>query len=166
MSLSKEFYKMHGTELREFFRKAQIYGYGNPEAKVETTEDGGSIIRYDEGRWSYKDTWYGGEPYSGITVIYLNGKPCWSMVYWGRVMPIPHLDQKLVLNCLAEALQHPIAERPWRGPVKFTASNGMLYRNRAQGGIRRFYGNESIVKPSTKEVLYEAHYRGGIINTD
>lgn len=166
MSQSKAFYKEHGEELKAFFRRAQIYGYGNPKATVEKAEDGASVIRYQEGDWSYKDTWYGGEPYSGMSVISLNGKPCWSMVYWGRIMPIPNLNQQPVLNCLTEALQKSPPDRPWRGPTKYTAADGKHYRNSSNGGIRRFSGTERITSANSRDILYEAHYMGGIINTD
>lgn len=176
-SKSKIFYKEHGEALRRFFQKAQLSGYGNPETKVEQTEDGGSIIRFEDGEWLCIDRWYGGEPYSGITTIYLNGTPCWAMVYWGRVMPIPYKSHEPTLVCLAEALRRSDIQHPWRGPNKFTASNDLRYRNRWQGGIRRFSGEEFILSPKDTERpawkrstgderLYEAYYRGGIINTD
>lgn len=168
MSGSKAFTKEHGLELRQFFQKCQKLGYGNPDTEFNTEKDGSTTFVYREGPWRYSDLWYGGEPFSGISTIWYDGVVCWSMVYWGRVMAIPNLDKGPVLTCLAEALNKSHLEHPWRGPVKFRASNGLAYRNRYDGSIRRFSGIETIIKnnKSEGELLYQCHYRGGVVNKD
>lgn len=158
---SRKYAKEHGEELRKFLAKAQIHGYG--EAEPAKTEDGGSVIEFQDGIWRSKDIYYGGEPFSGMLTVFREEKPCFSMVYWGRVFP--NADQKEVLACLAEALQHPRRDYPWRGPAKFRAKNGLRYHNASTGSVRKFSGDEKIwPDDSNLEMLYEAHYFGGLID--
>ncbi len=54
-------------------------------------------------------------------------------------------------------------DHPWRGPNGFVAENGLRYTNIWHGNIEKFYGQEKI--GDTKDNwLYEADYRGGIVN--
>lgn len=160
---SRRFNAEHGDELAKFFAEAQIQ-YASGTVTPMVMGDGGSLLEYADGSWSYSDTWYGGEPYSGMTVISYNGVACFSMVYWGRIMPYADLDE--TTHGLMEALQHPHPKHPWRGPCEYVIQNGMHYTNEWSGSTRRFSGIERIVSADGKETLYEASYMGGIINMD
>ena len=162
MGSVKKFARDYGAELREFFAQAQIHGYG--ELEPVRTADGGFMLTYESGIWKSVDLWYGGEPYSGMMTIFREGRACFSMSYRGQIFPAV-ADQKDVLACLAEALQHPRPEHPWRGPKKFHAENGMFYRNTMSGSVKEFSGQEVIMVSATSTTkLYEANYWGGIIN--
>lgn len=162
---SRQFYAAHGKELSEFFMEAQR-AYASGAIKPQIKADGSSCIEYADDGWHYVDLWYGGEPYSGMTVILYQGVACWSMVYWGRIMPYAG-DKKAVLAALMEALsRNTNREQPWRGPHKYTASDGMRYKNTWKGGMRCFSGTEIITDRTLKETLYTATYMGGIINKD
>lgn len=165
---SRAFANGHGAELRKFLCEAQIHGYG--AVMPDETPDGGKKIEYvsKDGLWRSVDIWYGGEPYSGMTTVWRKENnvfvPCFNMAYWGRVMPFA--DGKQVLATLAEALQHPELEQPWRGPQRMRSETGLRYRNSRKGGVKKFSGREIISKPGNSQVLYEGVYIGGIINKD
>ena len=163
---SQKFYNKHDDQMREFFAKAQRE-YASGAAKPQVGEDGSSRIVLCDGLWRYVDLWYGGEPYSGMTTLFYEEVACWSMVYWGRIMPYAE-DKQLVLAALMDALQHNHnPDQPFRGPRKMITSTGLRYINAAIGGLRCFSGTERIVGHRRKdEVLYYASYTGGVVNKD
>lgn len=173
---SRIFAQEHGAELQEFFREAQIayasgsvlpMPIGDSGQRVLYTRkvDGASAGLFTCDPWEYEGDWYGGEPHSGLIVVRFEGVECFSMVYWGRVMPYAE-DKARVMAALMDALRHPVPAMPWRGPRKFLASNGLKYINQPSGSVRKFDGHEEIVSVSRKQVLYSADYIGGIINQD
>lgn len=166
--LKSNFVAKHGTELQEFFHEAALHGYGSNRKKngrAESSEvlhaNGSTQICYQRDGWMYVDTYFGGEPFSGITIVYHHGIACLSMVYWGKVLP--HANQEAVYDCLRPALMASRPEHPWRGPNHFDAANGLSYTNLWHGTIEKFYGQEKI-GDSLDNWLYEADYRGGVIN--
>lgn len=161
---SRKFAAVYGAELQEFFAEAQMK-YASDELRPYGDHPDEYIVEYVREPWTYIDRWCGGEPYMGMTTIYGEGVPCFGMVYFGRVMVSYAKSQEAVLKCLMEALQKVNPNCPWCGPRKFTASNGLCYRNEWKGSVRKFEGTE-IIMGSSKEPLYSATYRGGIINKD
>lgn len=161
---SRIFAHEYGDELKDFFLSAQT-AYASGEIQPQMTADGGHHIAYGSGHWYYDDLWYGGEPYSGITRIYHKAEICFTMNYFGRIMPYANRDE--VMTSLMEALCHARPKLPWRGPHKFVAQNGMRYSNKLlRGELRHFFGEETILSARRNEKLYEMHYIGGIVNKD
>lgn len=159
--LRPDFVTKHSAELQQFFYNAQINGYGNPMATIFKGRDGGTTIEYVEGPWCSEDTYYGGEPYSGMMVITRCQIVCFTMIYWGKVLPEANIEE--VYKCLQAALMAVNPLHPWRGPNQFTADNGLRYTNIWHGDINKFYGQEKI-GDSHDNWLYECDYRGGIVN--
>lgn len=171
--LPSDFVAKHGTELQRFFYEASLHGYGssapnfterpNDEVASRTIEgeDGSTKIIYESGEWRYSDKYFGGEPFSGMTVIRYRGIACFTMIYWGKVLP--KVDKEKVYACLQPALMATKLEHPWRGPNQFVAQNGLLYTNIWHGNVEKFYGQEKI-GDADDNWLYEADYRGGIVN--
>ncbi len=160
---SHQFAGQYGQQICDFLGEAQIK-YASGEIRPATTEGGSSMIVYENGIWRYSDVWHGGEPYGGITTIARDGVDCFTMVYFGRVMP--YAEKELVLQDLMEALQHPNPAAPWRGPHECVTTHGLRYYNKWSGSVRRFSGDERIMSQDGKKTLYEASYMGGIVNQD
>lgn len=165
----RKFYAEHSDQMKKFFMKAQqMYASGAVKPQVDE-EAGSSMIKIEDGKWAYSDLWYGGEPYSGITTLYCNGVACWSMVYWGRILPNAK-DKQRVLTSLMDALQHNHSvDQPWRGPQKFRTSTGLHYTNECKGGMLQFSGKELITRRlngGRDEPLYQMSYMGGVVNQD
>lgn len=162
---SRLFAHQYGDELKKFFCEAQRK-YASRDSKPTKMNDGGFFIEYSEGDWSYNDTWYGGEPYGGMTTIFHDGRVCFLLQYFGRIMPYAHLSE--VMDALMEALQQANPKRPWRGPKEFMAKNGLRYENTLAtcDNIRRLSGQERILSADGQETLYEATYMGGIVDKD
>lgn len=171
-TLDSNFVATHGVELQRFFHEASLKGYAsNPDLQftdrpssdfqIQTGDDGSTKIIYCRGEWRYSDKYFGGEPFSGMVVIRHRGIACFTMVYWGKVLP--GIDHEKVYACLRPALRAARLEHPWRGPNQFVADNGLLYTNIWHGNIEKFYGQEKI-GDACDNWLYEADYRGGIVN--
>ena len=150
------------NELREFLYRAQKYGYGG-NVKPHDGVDGTHTLSYTDRRsgLSLSDTWYGGEPFRGITVIRCKGIVCWVMTYGGEVFP--GVDKKAVYACLRPALVARNHVSPWRGPEVYIAENGMRYVNEWHGDIKKFSGEEIIYEKGGTR-LYECKYEGGFVD--
>jgi len=158
-----DFVEQHLTDLLAFVYEATQHGYGSENiAGDENTTDGSSKIPYENGDWRFLDTYYGGEPYSGMSTVFYKGVSCWTMIYYGRVLP--HVDDKqYVYDCLCPALLAATKEYPFRGPANFVADNGLIYENYWDGNITSFCGSESITD-SDGVKQFETCYAGGLVN--
>ena len=163
-----DFVREHGEELKRFLFKAQARGYGSGTAPL-LERDGAQTITFEEGNWHYTDTWYGGEPYSGVTIIAYKSRACWTMVYWGGVLP--GYGKEPIYDCLKAAITAPSLKMrenlPVRGPENFVAKNGYVYQHtctcKGSVNIKRFYGFELISKPGFG-VCYRMDYHGGFVD--
>jgi hypothetical protein len=151
-----------GEELKEFYYKASMHGYGSEANQTDAeSADGSTVIEYESGDWRYKDVYYGGEPYSGMTTIFFRGVACFTLVYWGKVLP--GVKKQDVYDCLMPALMKANPSHPWRGPNVFRAANGLQYVNVWHGNVEEFHGHEEITDENGS-LLFETNYRGGIVN--
>lgn len=160
--IGADFAEKHGAELQKFLYEALMHGYGSESAMTESENDDGSTkIIYECGDWRYSDKFFGGEPFGGMTVVRYKGVACFVMNYWGKVLP--GVDKETVYACLMPALMATNPDHPWRGPNGFVADNSLRYTNIWHGNITKFYGQEKIGN-ANDDWLYEADYRGGIVN--
>lgn len=147
-------------KLREFILKASraTYASGNESIK-EKQEDKSTTIRFEDDEYRYHDNYFGGEPYGGREVIFLNKKPIWMMVYYGFVDP--SAEAKEVYPFLMASLSKATLEMPYRGPELYEEAN-FKYENKITGTTDKFYGKEKIFKDQV--CIYEASYIGGLVD--
>lgn len=151
---------MNKEALRKFLLIANKQGYAQGEEKSWTKEsDRSTTIIFEKGHWKYQDNFFGGEPYGGRTVVFVQGKPVWIMVYYGWVLE--GVKTKPIYNFLRQALKRGPEDYPWRGPRKYQGGK-FLYTNNWQGEIKRFSGAEKISQNG--QVVYQAHYCGGLVD--
>ncbi len=150
------------NKLRKFLTEANKAGYAAGDAaKVVDGPDGSHTITHEsaDGRWKYHDEYYGGEPYGGREIVFLDGKGIWMMVYYGWV--VPRVEHGPVYKFLQEALRAETNDEPYRGP-RLYESNGMKYVNSYTGAPDNFRGEEEILRNGAR--IYFAWYGGGLIN--
>jgi len=148
------------AKLREFILKASRNTYASGDENIkETQADGSTTIKYEDGGYRYHDNYFGGEPYGGREVVFLNNKPIWMMVYYGFVHK--GIEGKEVYPFLMESLCNSTLEMPYRGPELFERDN-FKYENKLMGNTDNFYGTEKIYKDSV--CIYEASYIGGLVD--
>ena len=146
--------------LKNFILEASRTTYASGDESIKQKQsDGSTTIEFKKGSFAYHDNYFGGEPYGGREVIFLDGKPIWMMVYYGRV----HSDtqSKEVYPFLIESLSNSTMDMPYRGPGSF--EHGIWkYENNLIGEVDTFSGTEKIFKDDI--CVYEASYLGGLVD--
>ena len=155
--LGKNFMKDHGKELEVFLRKGIVSEFN---VRPVTQPDGRLLQTYQEGDWSYENSWLYGEPSSGETVVRYKGSPCWSMSYRSEMMA--YADRLEVYACLREAMEKPNDDGYFRGPIEYHTKQNYTYRNVQHGSLVKFNGHE-YVKDIDGDVVFKIQYNGGVI---
>ena len=135
--------------------KAKKATYANKTNKVNSSRKESHDYSYQENNYTYLDSFFGAENFSGQEIVYKDGKPCWSMNYYGRV-----IEENFNGDFLKEALLQVDEELPFRGPL-FYQKGEYLYLLRIQGKIDFFQGVEEIYYQTYK--VYEGFIQGGIV---
>lgn len=154
-------------EILEFLIKAKKNTYANGKVlKVNPSRLGSKDYHFEEKindkKFSYHDTYFGGEKFIGEEVVYIDDKPIWAMNYNGYSI-VSNLNEEAMDNALRPALMkvgNDDSVLPLRGPSKF--SNGeYTYTFEQTGTIENFTGLEKIYKNNV--LIYTLHCSGGII---
>ena len=149
------------SDLRQFILESTKHGYaagGETRKKIES--DGSKTYLYERDEWKSHDNYFGGEPFSGRTVVFFKGKPVWMMVYYGGVAKdITNFTK--IYEVLQLALLNAPEEYPFRGPKEFK-QDSFDYINNWEGEISQFNGQEKI--SHSEEEIYWAKYMGGLVN--
>lgn len=151
---------MHEKELKKFIFEASRATYASGDESIKKKElDRSTTITFASGNYRMHDNYFGGEPYGGREVIFLDNKPIWIMVYYGFVHL--NIDAREVYPFLMEALSNNTEDMPYRGPKLFEKGNGK-YENKFVGELASFSGTEKIYKDNV--CVYEASYIGGFVD--
>lgn len=123
---------------------------------------GATQMQYSRGLYSYKNTFFGFERYSGQETVHYDNRPIWGMGYNGGL--INHymwdLQPQWIYAVLRAALAQATEELPFRGPLTYEYY-GFEYINHPLGHLAEFLGEETIkYRGST---VYHLWYVGGFI---
>jgi hypothetical protein len=150
---------MNENELKHFIFNASRATYASGDESIKQREsDGSTTITFSSGNYRMHDNYFGGEPYGGREVVFLDDKPVWMMVYYGLVHDGANKD---VYGFLMESLSNNTVEMPYRGPAFFEKEN-WKYENEIKGEVGNFSGTEKIFKNENR--VYEASYLGGFVD--
>ena len=119
--LTLETHKIEISELACFLVKAKKATYANKTNKVNSSRKESHDYSYQENNYTYLDSFFGAENFSGQEIVYKDEKPCWSMNYYGRV-----IEENFNGDFLKEALLQVDEELPFRGPL-FYQKGDYLY---------------------------------------
>ena len=153
--LTLETHKIEISELACFLVKAKKATYANKTNKVNSSRKESHDYSYQENNYTYLDSFFGAENFSGQEIVYKDEKPCWSMNYYGRV-----IGKNFNGDFLKEVLLQVDEKWPYRGPL-FYQKGEYLYLLRVQGKIDFFHGVEEIYYQTYK--VYEGFIQGGIV---
>jgi hypothetical protein len=159
--------------LQAFYFEAALVTYaGNSPKSTIPDLPGSHVYSYPRGRFLYVDQYYTcDDRSSGITFIYVDDQPVWTMSYEGQGSPTANIFLKIALT---HAYQQGLF-RGGRGPEEFwqTKPNQtkedagtLLYRNDLHAGHGRFdhfSGRDSIIRMPSREEIYWHEYRGLIM---
>ena len=139
--------------------KKATYAAGDLANKVKEADQSTTLV-FENSDWRYYDNYFGGEPFGGREVVFLNNQPVYIMVYYGRVDESIK-DFNPVYKFLQEALALISDSNPYRGPNKYEKDN-FVYLNEFSGGIDNFSGAEKILQDGKE--IYIAKYIGGLVD--
>jgi len=131
----------------------------NDGGQTEAVLPGSKQLEYRQGRYLYRDIYFGGNAFAGQELVYFEKRPYWSMVYAGSMLA-PVSDMEAFSIVLKGALMRVKPERPYRGPEEFRQAE-WWYRDRSTGSPARFDGEEEIWQGSV--CVYRLKYAGGLI---
>lgn len=150
---------MQEKDIKKFIFEASRATYASGDESIKQKEaDGSTSIQYVAGEYRMHDNYFGGEPYGGREVVFLNAKAVWMMVYYGLVY---EGSNKEVYQFLMRALSNNTEEIPYRGPLHFE-EDFWRYENDFEGDVSKFSGTERIFKNDL--LVYEATYLGGFVD--
>ena len=144
------------NELIEFLitAKKNTYASNNSKEIISSKPNSHDLI-YENEKYKYFDSYFGGENFIGEEILYQNNIPIWGMNYCGI-----ELNENFSSKFLKEALSNVTIDKPFRGPEIY--QNGdYLYICKNDGNFDRFHGKEEIY--FHKEKVYECVFHGGII---
>ena len=136
--------------------KRRTYGSGS-EPRMLDDDSQEYLVTIDE--HTYRDRFFGGNPFIGEEVVFRDGKPVWSMNYYGKATGRT-TDE--VFEFLGNALGLVERNKPFRGPKKYV--DGLWsYSMLTRGGINSFWGEEEIQYEGIR--VYWLRFHGGEIDT-
>ncbi|MFM2340118.1 MAG: hypothetical protein RLZZ360_754 [Candidatus Parcubacteria bacterium] len=145
--------------LKNFIFEASRATYASGDESIKKKQpDGSTTIEFQSGMYTFHDNYFGGEPYGGREVVFIDGKPIWMMVYYGLVYAGVNKD---VYSFLIESLSNTTIDMPYRGPALHEKGE-WRYENKLVGDVEHFSGTEKIFKDGT--CIYEARYIGGQVD--
>ena len=139
--------------------KKSTYAAGETAKKIVEADKSTTLI-FEDDDLKYHDNYFGGEPFGGREVVFLQNEPIYIMTYYGLVNESVS-DFEAVYKVLQKALSLIPEDHPFRGPKKYTEGD-LIYENSYTGEIDNFFGEEIISTADGKEI-YKARYIGGFV---
>jgi hypothetical protein len=145
-------------ELARFLAKAKAECYSaDEETRIRKLERGGSESGFELGELAYLDRWYGERCFTGEELVWRQGRPCWTMNFYGVTSPeappeFPHFHKR--------ALRRIPFEAPFRGPTLHREGD-LVYVNDWTGDVTAFRGVERVFHGDRE--VYRLEYHGGAL---
>jgi Domain of unknown function (DUF5680) len=149
------------AKLRSFVIRAKRATYVGSGSPADSSRIGSHDLTYNEGPYSYRDSYFGGIDFLGQEVVWHNDIPAWAMNYYGYIVRPDLIDATAAGQSLKAALSQPHAEGRLLENFSFDAPAG-LYEIRSEGTIAHFSGRETIHVNGT--LAYALDYHGGLVH--
>jgi len=147
--------------LCKFLVEAKKSTYAAGETAKEIVEnDKSTTLVFENGNLKYHDNYFGGEPFGGREVVFLQNQSIYIMTYYGLVDKSVS-DFKPVYKVLQKALSLIPENYPFRGPKEYV-DDELIYKNNYTGEIDNFFGEETISRAGKE--IYKARYIGGFVD--
>ena len=154
---------INSEEFLEFLVKAKQSTYANGDvSKSSSSRLLSKDYHYEDGNFTYHDTYFGGINFMGEEVVYYNDNILWGMNYYGVTID-DSLTEEVMDKVLRVALMKVGEDKsviPVRGPKEFI-NDDYLYTFNVDGDMENFVGTEQICKDN--KLIYELKCHGGII---
>lgn len=146
--------------LKAFIVRAKAASYvGNGMFRAPCRPDARDV-GFEEGEWSYLDSYFGGTDFLGQEVVWRAGTAVWAMNYHGRILDPGLIDAERAGRTIKAALSALYREGRFLGGFEHETPNG-LYVDRTEGDVDAFTGVERILVGGVE--AYRLLYHGGRI---
>lgn len=147
-------------QLNKFIVRAKAVTYiGNGE-QTKSSRPESRDLAYQEGPFTYLDSYFGTVDFIGEEVVYFESQPVWAMNYYGRVIQPEKITGAEVGKILKTSLSEMYKEGRFLGSFEYTVDD-CTYWDTNRGDLGSFSGREWITRD--EEVVYELLYHGGMI---
>jgi hypothetical protein len=151
---------MNIEELNAFIVRAKAASYVGDGEHVSPSRLGSHDLRFEDDRWAYHDSYFGGSDFIGEEVVYHQGRPVWAMNYYGRILRADLLTAAQAGQMIKASLSRMYREGRFLGGFEYTEQD-LTYVDASNGTVDCFRGRELIRRG--QETAYELDYHGGLI---
>ncbi|MEO9167527.1 MAG: DUF5680 domain-containing protein [Aestuariivirga sp.] len=146
--------------LLPFLIRAKRATYVGDGVKASPSRTASHDLTYEEGEWSYRDSYFGGTDFIGQEVVWHKGRPIWSMCYYGYILRADLITPTQAGTIIKRALSLPQAQGRLLDNLTFEMDD-FKYEITSQGDVTHFKGRETIHAANT--LAYALDYFGGLI---
>ena len=147
-------------QLEGFIVRAKAATYVGDGEKSESCRPGSHDLRFQEGSFSYLDSYFGGTDFIGQEVVHYQNEPVWAMNYYGKILEPGKISAAEAGQIIKESLSRMYREERFLGGFEHTTENS-IYTDTSQGSLKSFTGLEWITRENVR--VYELRYHGGLI---
>ena len=147
-------------KLNHFIVQAKAATYVGDGQKTESSRKGSHDLAFQDGNFSYLDSYFGGTDFIGQEVVYENDEPVWAMNYYGRILQPEKITAVQAGQIIKQSLSKLYKEGRFLGGFTHTVG-AFSYTDTSQGTPKSFTGKEWITCDGVK--VYELVYHGGLI---
>jgi hypothetical protein len=153
--------KNEPMDLHRFIVTAKAASYiGGAPHSARPSRRASHDITFEEGAFSYLDSYYGGTNFIGQETVWHEGEPVWAMNYHGRVLDPDRIDGSRAGAVIKDALSALYREGRFLGGFHHEHGFG-LYLDESEGDHLGFRGVERILVDGVE--AYRLDYHGGRI---
>jgi hypothetical protein len=149
-------------KLNEFIVRAKAATYIGDGEQTKSSRLESRDLTYEEGKFSYLDSYFGAVDFIGEEVVYYENQPVWAMNYYGRVIQLDKISGAEVGKILKVSLSKMYQEGRFLGGFEHTVDD-CTYTDTSRGDMKSFTGKEWITRDEV--VVYELVYHGGMIKS-
>lgn len=132
-----------GSVLDEFIKKAQAATYAAGAGEVASERPGFRELVYQEGEYSYRDSYTGFYRSRGMEVVRKDQEVVWTSLYGGGMVDGHEQLAEQTFTFLKEAMKQAAPEFSVRGPRAFVQGD-WEYAYEQFGDTHEFHGYEEI----------------------
>lgn len=147
-------------KLDQFIVQAKAATYVGDGRKTKSSRKNSHDWAFQDGNFSYLDSYFGGTDFIGQEVVYENGEPVWAMNYYGRILQPDKITAAEAGQIIKQSLSKLYEEGRFLGGFTHTVG-AFSYTDTNQGDLQSFTGKEWITRDGV--TVYELVYHGGMI---
>lgn len=134
-------------ELSEFIVEANRNTWATDGGEVDPQRPGYKELEYIRGNWLLRDSYTGYFRAPGMTTVYKDKRPVWTMAYAGHGQTEDQYDQvKTTFSFLKEALMAVSPSLPIRGPEEYVNGDKRYTFNLLEGDMTDGLWKEEITE--------------------